>query len=119
MYEYKAIVTNIVDGDTFDASVQLGFNIQANVRFRLQDIDTPEVSKAKTPEEKAAGILAREFVKTTILNKEVTIKSFKPNGQQGKIVEAVYSRWEAAVILSDGSSLKDLLIKEGLVKSAI
>jgi len=42
MYEYKAKVIKIVDGDTVDFDVDLGFNITIRVRGRLMDVDTPE-----------------------------------------------------------------------------
>jgi len=42
-YEYKAICTNVVDGDTVDLEVDLGFGVKYNKRFRLLDIDTPEL----------------------------------------------------------------------------
>lgn len=43
MYEYRARVTRVVDGDTYDFEVDLGFNIKFNQRFRLINADTPEV----------------------------------------------------------------------------
>ena len=42
MYEYVARITAVVDGDTFDADVDLGFRIRVAMRFRLYGIDTPE-----------------------------------------------------------------------------
>ena len=43
MYNYKAKVVRVVDGDTVDLKVDLGFHISANERFRIKDIDTPEI----------------------------------------------------------------------------
>lgn len=43
-FVYKATITNIVDGDTVDAIVDLGFNVQTKIRFRLNGIDTPEMN---------------------------------------------------------------------------
>jgi len=45
MYEYKAIVTHIVDGDTIDADVDLGFHLTAKLRLRFSRINTPERGK--------------------------------------------------------------------------
>jgi len=42
LYNYKIIITHWIDGDTFDAIVDLGFNVMSKIRFRLLDIDTPE-----------------------------------------------------------------------------
>ena len=42
MYEYKAHVTNVVDGDTFDCVIDLGFRVATHQRIRVDGIDTPE-----------------------------------------------------------------------------
>ena len=42
LYTYKLIITRWIDGDTFDAIVDLGFNVMSKIRFRLLDVDTPE-----------------------------------------------------------------------------
>lgn len=42
MYQYEALVTNVVDGDTFDIAIDLGFSIHYKARARLAGIDTPE-----------------------------------------------------------------------------
>ena len=43
MYEYKATVTNVVDGDTYDLDIDLGFEVYTRQRVRLLGVDTPEV----------------------------------------------------------------------------
>lgn len=73
MYEYKAIITNVVDGDTFDMDIDLGFNIHIHERVRLLDIDTPE----KFGEEKPLGLIVKQFAINNFLGKEVVIKSEK------------------------------------------
>ena len=75
MYEYKAIVTNIVDGDTFDMDIDLGFHIHIHERVRLLDVDTPE----KFGEEKELGLIMKQYAENKFLNKEVIIKSEKAN----------------------------------------
>ena len=63
MYEYKAIVTRVIDGDTIDVDIQLGFDVVlAKQRIRLLGIDTPE-SRTRDKEEKVRGLLSKEFVK--------------------------------------------------------
>ena len=47
MFQYKAIITNVVDGDTFDMDIDLGFHIHIHERVRLLGIDTPESSARK------------------------------------------------------------------------
>ena len=73
MYEYKAIITNVVDGDTFDMDIDLGFNIHIHERVRLLDVDTPE----KFGEEKVLGLIVKQYAINNFLGKEVIIKSEK------------------------------------------
>ncbi len=107
MYTYRAKVFKVVDGDTFDAEVDLGFNMFARVRFRLKDFDTSEIHRPKNKEELAHGLLAKELVESLILNKTVTLRTYK---------EAAYNRWEADCVLLDGTDLKTRLIEAGLQK---
>ena len=73
MYEYKAVITNVVDGDTFDMDIDLGFNIHIYERVRLLDIDTPE----KFGKEKELGLLVKEYAECEFLGMNVVIKSEK------------------------------------------
>lgn len=73
MFQYKAVITNVVDGDTFDMDIDLGFNIHIHERVRLLDIDTPE----KFGEEKQLGLIVKEYAESKFLGKEVIIKSEK------------------------------------------
>ena len=107
MYNYKAIVTRVVDGDTFDATVDLGFGVFKKHRFRLKDIDTPETRRPKTEAERKHGKEAAQYVMELIENQPVTLTSVK---------SAVYSRYEAHVTLSNGYDLKTLLIEHGFEK---
>lgn len=82
-YNYKALITNVVDGDTVDARVDLGFTVSVDIRFRLIGIDTPELnSQYELVREKAKQ--AKQFVIDAVLNKEILIKSYKPDK---------YGRW--------------------------
>ena len=71
MYKYKAYVINIVDGDTFDAVVDLGFTVSVEQRFRLKDVDTPETWRPKTETERIHGQKAKDFVIEKMLNKTI------------------------------------------------
>ena len=108
MYEYKALVTKIVDGDTFDAEVDLGFSIYVKTRFRVKDLDTPETYRPRNEAEKSHGKLATERAKQLLLLKTVTLKTEKGIG--------IYGRYIATVILNDGSDYKDIMIQEGFQK---
>jgi micrococcal nuclease len=62
MYQYKAKVVKVIDGDTIDVDIDLGFSvILAKQRIRLYGIDTPE-SRTRNKEEKVRGLLSKEFV---------------------------------------------------------
>ena len=66
MYEYKALLTRIVDGDTVDCDIFVGFDIVlANQRIRLYHIDTPE-SRTRDLEEKKCGKLAAKYIEDHI-----------------------------------------------------
>ena len=59
MYKYKAKAVRIVDGDTIDCLVDLGFDVWRKVRIRMRGINTPE-SRTKDPIEKKAGLAAKD-----------------------------------------------------------
>ena len=58
---YRADITRVVDGDTCDVTLHLGFDILYKGRVRLTGIDTPE-SRTRDPEEKKAGLYAKGIV---------------------------------------------------------
>ena len=62
MYTYKCVVTKVIDGDTIDVDIQLGFNvILYKQRIRLHGIDTPE-SRTRNLDEKARGLLSKQYM---------------------------------------------------------
>ncbi len=73
MYEYSCQVTRVVDGDTIDADLDLGFNIHHKCRVRLYGIDTPE-SRTRDKDEKARGKLAAKFLQDAISNGKHVLK---------------------------------------------
>ena len=62
MYRYNAKVTRVVDGDTIDADIDLGFDITIKKRIRLAEIDAPE-SRTRNLAEKKAGLASKERLK--------------------------------------------------------
>jgi len=83
MYEYHVKkVINVVDGDTIDVDIDLGFDISFSSRVRLAGIDTPE-SRTKDLAEKKLGLEAKEYVKSKIKDaKEVVIKTEKMDSSE-------------------------------------
>ena len=78
MYEYYVkSVNKIVDGDTIDVTIDLGFDILYNSRVRLAGIDTPE-SRTRDLEEKAMGLEAKEYLKNRLkIADKIVIKTEK------------------------------------------
>jgi micrococcal nuclease len=109
MFEYYVKkVTNVVDGDTIDVEIDLGFDISFSSRVRLAGIDTPE-SRTKDKAEKALGLEVKEYLKSKIKDaKSVVIKTEKMDSSEkyGRILGWVYL---------DGStvSINEQMISEG------
>lgn len=83
MFEYYVKkVTNVVDGDTIDVEIDLGFDISFSSRVRLAGIDTPE-SRTTNKAEKVLGLEAKEYVKSKIKDaKDVVIKTEKMDSSE-------------------------------------
>ena len=88
MYEYSATLRKIVDGDTVDVDIDLGFGIVfANQRIRLYGIDTPE-SRTRDLEEKKCGKLAAKYIEDHIpLDSSFTLRTrLDGKGKFGRIL---------------------------------
>jgi micrococcal nuclease len=109
MYEYYVRkVENVVDGDTIDVLIDLGFDILFQSRVRLAGIDTPE-SRTKDLKEKALGLESKEYLKKHLKDaKSVVIKTEKMDSSEkyGRILGWVY-------INGDTESLNDKMINDG------
>ena len=93
MYEYYVRkVENVVDGDTIDVLIDLGFDILFQSRVRLAGIDTPE-SRTKDLKEKALGLESKEYLKKALKDaKSVVIKTEKMDSSEkyGRILGWLY-----------------------------
>ena len=80
MYEYRVKKVNkIVDGDTIDVDIDLGFDVSFSSRVRLAGIDTPE-SRTTDLKEKTLGVEVKEKLKKEIAAaKDIVIKTEKPD----------------------------------------
>jgi endonuclease YncB( thermonuclease family) len=105
IYIRNAKVINIVDGDTFDGEVDLGFHLKVRERFRILGIDAPE----KFGPTKYEGLKSKQYLVDNLINKNVVIISTKMDG---------FRRYLADVYItnSDGSQSKlaDIMVKSGL-----
>jgi len=87
MYEYCCQVTRVVDGDTVDANIDLGFDISYFSRIRLFGIDTPE-SRTRNKDEKLRGLLAKEYIVNALANgKQIVVKTaLEKKGKYGRVL---------------------------------
>ena len=86
-------VTKVVDGDTIDVLLDMGFDIKYKSRVRLFGIDTPE-SRTRNKEEKVRGLLSKVYLKDAIKKaKKLTIKTHKGSetGKFGRILGEIFA----------------------------
>ena len=83
MYEYSCTVERVVDGDTIDVVLDLGFDILYKSRVRLYGIDTPE-SRTRNLDEKARGKMASAFLKNAIDHGTKVVIQTKLKDSRGK-----------------------------------
>ena len=109
MYEYFVReVKNVVDGDTIDVIIDLGFDILFSSRVRLAGIDTPE-SRTTDKAEKVLGLEAKEYLKKQLKDaKSVVIRTEKMNSSEkyGRILGWVY-------VNGDSESVNNKMINDG------
>ena len=87
MYEYRIKVVKVVDGDTVDVDIDLGFGVWLKKeRVRLYGIDTPE-SRTRDKEEKKFGLMAKEYLKASLKKGTPILKTRKDGkGKFGRIL---------------------------------
>ena len=90
MYEYNCEVTRIVDGDTVDVIIDLGFDISYKSRVRLYGIDTPE-SRTRDKDEKVRGLMSKQYSVDELSKGQVVIKTYKDKkGKFGRVLGEMY-----------------------------
>ena len=107
---YNAEVKKIIDGDTFDIIIDLGFDILRRDRVRLYGVNTPE-SRTKNVEEKKLGLAAKEFTDQWIKKAGNYVKIetiLDKNEKYGRILARV---WNEA-----GECLNTEIVKSGLAR---
>lgn len=91
MYEYQAFPIHVVDGDTVDLRVDLGFGIARTDRFRLYGINTPELH-AKDPLERERAVAAQVCLTTLLGPGPVVVQTFKDKQEK-------YGRYLARILV--------------------
>ena len=108
MYEYKVKITRVVDGDTVDAEVDLGFDTFIKDRIRLMGLDTPE-SRTRNKKEKALGLAAKAYLKELLKENKGDIILRTSKEGKGK-----FGRILGTLLIYDGmTSVNQMLIDEG------
>jgi micrococcal nuclease len=112
MYTYKIQLDRVVDGDTIDAYIDLGFNVSVKKRIRFIGINTPE-SRTRDLEEKAKGLAAKDRLKAILEGANTIQLTSHGVGKYGRCLG------ELEVDVVDGkecltlANINELLIKEG------
>jgi len=107
MYEYKAKLDRVIDGDTVDAMVDLGFNTWVHKRIRLLGIDAPE-TRTKDLEEKQQGLVTKARLMDLLgaANGEFVLRSHGV-GKYGRCLGTLFI---------EERNINELLILEGLAR---
>jgi micrococcal nuclease len=109
MFEYRVKqVLKVVDGDTIDVDIDLGFSISYSQRLRLAGIDTPE-SRTRDKFEKTLGLESKEYLKSKLKDsKLIVVKTEKPDSTEkyGRILGWIYVNGET-------KSLNEQMIEDG------
>ena len=110
MYIYKCTVTKIIDGDTIDVDIHLGFDVVlTKQRIRLMGIDTPE-SRTRNLEEKKRGLLSKQYmVDKCPIGSNITLHSLD-RGKFGRILGEI---WEEDVDFTTLEPLNKRMITDG------
>ena len=104
MYQYKCKIIKVVDGDTVDVDIDLGFDMWLRKqRIRLYGIDTPE-SRTRDKAEKKYGLLAKKFVQDNLKLDSTYMLNTKEKGK--------YGRYLGDLTCESSKSICDLLVKK-------
>lgn len=111
MYEYRATIVKVIDGDTVDVDIDLGFNVVLqDERVRIAGIDTPE-SRTRDKTEKLFGLAAKQYVKDAmpvgsmqVLKTEIDKSGEDKKGKFGRIL---------GDFLIDDNRITDMMIESG------
>lgn len=112
MYEYRAVVIDVHDGDTLRARVDLGFGIHADMTFRLARINTPEVIGAT----RDAGLRSRDRLRELVLGAPVVlVQTLKDRREKyGRYLAEVFIDPPPTPGAQGWTNVNDRLVREGL-----
>ena len=114
MYEYNVRIDRVVDGDTVDCWIDLGYNLQIHKRIRFAGVNAPE-TRTRDKEEKKRGLIAKEWLQNKIdpnhvgSSKNIILKSYE-YGKYGRVIGELF-----IVSGSRKQSINKMMLAEGLV----
>ena len=108
MNKYKAKLIRVIDGDTIDAEIEVGFDIFVRKRVRLWGIDAPEKRSIDASEAKAANDALRRLAEILALSRGEFELVTHGDGKYGRCLGEIF--------INGSESVNETLIKEGLVK---
>ena len=112
MYTYKIKLDRIIDGDTIDAYIDLGFDISVKKRIRFKGINTPE-SRTRDLEEKARGLAAKDRLKAILEGTKTIQLNSHGVGKYGRCLGELHIDFLDGKDCLTLVNVNELLIKEG------
>ena len=111
MYTYNAKLLRVVDGDTIDVMIDLGFDIQTKKRVRFAGINAPE-SRTRDLKEKEKGLSAKDRVKCILAENETFELRSEELGKYGRVLGSIYiTRLDSKDCMTK-KCLNDILVSE-------
>ena len=115
MYNYKAKVIKVSDGDTFKLEVDLGFGCSYTDKFRILELDTYETKLYKkyhvTPEHKKKGLMIKDFATELLQDKDVTIETLLIKGYYKRYLCKLFFQYDDQTI-----DLRNMMVDFGCDK---
>jgi len=107
-YNYDVEIKRVVDGDTVDVMIDLGFNTHVKKRVRMYGINAPE-SRTRDLEEKKKGLAAKERLKEILSSDKIIMKSHG-KGKYGRVLGELFVEKDQEI------SVNNILVREGHAK---
>lgn len=112
LYVYRAVVNRVIDGDTIDVTIDLGFNITSTHRVRLLGVDTPEIFHPKDSAERELGLQAKAFLENAVAEKTILIRTvLDKTDKYGRILGYIW-------IPGEPTTINEQLLSNGFVKTS-
>jgi micrococcal nuclease len=122
-YTYRAVVEQVIDGDTLDLRIDTGFHIHTSGRFRLSGIDCPELNRSGDSRiARDAAVAARDFVYTQLLTANTIVVQTITSDTHGRYLAHLFytpDKTSIRTCFHEGHHLNEELLKEGHAQLAV